>query len=256
MKTIGMVLAAAMLVSVSADDAAAQDTVRVLVSNGLKAAMEELQPSCERVIGRQLAMEFNSTAGLKAKIEAGDRFDATLITREAIDDLIRTGKLAPGSRTEVGRSPLVVGIRAGATRSDIRTPDALKRAFLQAKSITYPRDGASRDHIEKVFAQLGIGADLKPKIVLAPGSGPATQSVADGHAEMVLTLASETAPVPGVEVLGPFPGQLAYDIHFAGAASSTTTRHEAVKALISFLTGPQATAVFRAKGVEASSPVK
>src|SRR5262245_32657157 len=125
MKTIGMVLAAAMLFSVSADDVTAQDHLRVLVSNGLKAAMEELQPSCERVIGRKLTLEFNSTAGLKAKIAAGDRFDATLITREAIDDLIKTGKLAAESRAEVGRSPLVVGIRAGAPRSDIRTPDAL-----------------------------------------------------------------------------------------------------------------------------------
>lgn len=256
MKKSGIVLAAAMLISVSVQDAAAQDAVRVLVSNGLKAAMEELQPSCERVIGRQLAMEFNSTAGLKAKIEAGDRFDATLITTEAIDDLIKQDKAAASSRTELGRSPLVIGIRAGAARSDIHTPDALKHTLLQAKSITYPRDGASRGYLEKMFAQLGIAADLKSKIVLAPGSGSATQSVADGRAELVLTLASETAPVPGVEVLGPLPGPLAYDIHFAGAASSTTTRSEAVKALLSYLKGPQATAVFRAKGVEASSPVK
>jgi len=256
MTTNRIVLAAALLLSMPVHDAAAQDAVRVLVSNGLKAAMEELQPACERAIGRPLAFEFNSTAGLKAKIEAGDRFDATLITTEAIDDLIKQGKAAAGSRTELGRSPLVVGIRAGAPRTDIKTPEALKRRFLQAKTITYPRDGASRDYIEKMFAQLGIAADLQPRIVLAAGSGPATQSVADGKAELVLTLASETAPVPGVEVLGPFPGALAYDIHFAGAASSTTARSDSVKALLSFLKGPQATAVFRAKGVEASSRVK
>ena len=253
MKTSGIVLAAAMLLSVPMPHAAEQDAVRVLVSNGLKAAMEELQPLCERAIGRPLAMEFNSTAGLKAKIEAGDRFDATLITTEAVGDLIAHDKAAAGSRTELGRSPLVVGIRAGATRSDIRTPDALKRTLLQAKSITYPRDGASRGYLEKMFAQLGIAADLKPKIVLAAGSGPATQSVATGQAEMVLTLASETAPVPGVEVLGPLPGALAYDIHFAGAAGAATTKGDAVKALLSFLKGPEATKVFRAKGVEASS---
>ena len=107
-----------------------------------------------------------------------------------------------------------------------------------------------------MFAELGIAADLESKIVLAPGSGPATQSVADGRAELVLTLASETAPVPGIEVLGPLPGRLAYDIDFAGAASSTTTKSDAVKALLAFLKGPQTTAVFRAKGVEALSTVK
>src|SRR5438309_695924 len=103
MKTSGIVLAAAMLLSMPTPHAAEQDAVRVLVSNGLKAAMEELQPLCERAIGRPLAMEFNSTAGLKAKIEAGDRFDATLITTEAVSDLIAHDKAAAGSRTELGR---------------------------------------------------------------------------------------------------------------------------------------------------------
>ncbi len=256
MKTIARVLAAAVLLSASVQNATAQDGVRVLVSNGLKAAMEHLRPSCEGAVGRPLAMEFNSTAGLKARIEAGDRFDATLITREAIDDLIKSGKLTAGSRIEIGRSPLVIGIRAGATRSDIRTLDGLKRAFLQARSITYPRDGASRGYIEKVFADLGIAAEVKPRIVLASGSGPATQSVADGHAEMVLTLASETAPVPGVEVLGPFPGRLAYDIYFAGAASSTTVRQEAVKALLSCVKGAQAAVVLKANGVDVPATAK
>jgi ABC-type molybdate transport system substrate-binding protein len=168
MKTNGIVLAAAMLLSTSVHDASAQDAVRVLVSNGLKAAMEDLQPACERAIGRPLALAFNSTAALKAGIEAGDRFDATLITREAIDDLINQNMAAAGSRTELGRSPLVIGIRAGATRDDIRTSGALKRTLLQAKSITYPRDGASRAYLEKMFAELGIAADLESTIVLAP----------------------------------------------------------------------------------------
>ena len=254
MKTSGFVLAATMVISLPARDGATQDAVRVLVSNGLKAAMEELQPSCERAIGRRLALEFNSTAALKTKIDAGEPFDAALITVEAIDDLTKRNQAAAGSRTELGRSALVIGMRAGAPRADLGTADALKRRLLQAKSITYPRDGASRGYIEKMFAELGIAADLKDKIVLATGSGPATQSVAAGQNELVLTLASETAPVPGVEVLGPLPGALAYDIHFAGAASVATSNGAAVNALLSFLKSPQAIKVFRSKGVDVRAP--
>lgn len=256
MRMTGMALTAAMLLSASAHEAAAQDAVRLLVSNGLKASMEKLQIQCEQALGRKLSMEFNSTAGLKARLDAGEPFDATLITTEAIADLIKQGKAAAGSRTVLGRSALVIGIRTGAPRADIRTTDALKRAFLQAKSITYPRDGASRAYIDKMFAQLGIAEALKSKIVLAASSGVATESVAKGQHEMVLTLASETAPVPGVEVLGPLPGSLAYDIHFDGVASAATKQGDTVKKLLAFLTGPQATAVFRANGVEASLPVK
>jgi molybdate transport system substrate-binding protein len=253
MKASALAFAAAAFVSMLVQNAPAEDPVRVLVSNGLKAAIEELQPSCERAIGRPVAVEFNSTAALKAKIDAGERFDAALITTEAIDDLIKHNKVSAGSRTELGRSPLVVGIRAGAPKGDIGSQEALKRRLLQAKSITYPRDGASRGYIEKMFAGLGIAEDLKEKIALMNGSKLATESVAAGQNELVLTLASEILPVPGLEVLGSLPGPLAYDIHFAGAASTGTANAEPVKALLSFLKGPQATPLFKSKGIEPSS---
>jgi molybdate transport system substrate-binding protein len=225
-------------------------SVRVLVSNGMKAAMEELQPQCERAIGRPLALQFNSTASVKKKIEAGEEFDVTVITSEAIGDLIKQGKLASGSRADVARSELGIGIRAGAAKPDIHSPEALKRALLDAKSITYPQDGASRGYIEKMFERMGIAADVTSKIILAPGSGPATESVAVGKAAFVITLFSEIVPIHGVEILGPLPGDLHYDIHFAAAASTTAKNADTAKALIAFLAGPNAAPILKAKGLE------
>ena len=235
--------------------AAAQNTsqnnaLRVLVSNGMKGTMEELQPQCEMAVGRSLAIQFGSTASLKKRIEAGEAFDVTIITTEAIDDLIKQGKLTGASRTEVGRSRVGIGIRAGAPRPDIRTPEALKRTFLDATSITYPQDGASRGLIEKMFEHMGIAADVKPKIILAPGSGPATESVAAGQAAMVITLFSEIVPTHGVEILGPLPGEYQSDIRFGAATSATSKNAETAKALIAFLSGPRAAPVLKAKGIE------
>src|SRR5579864_7717515 len=213
--------------------------VRVLVSNGMKAAMEELQPQFERAIGHTLAIQYNSTAAVKKKIEAGEGFDVTIITTEAIDDLIKQGKLASSSRADVARSELGIGIRAGAVKPDIHTPEALKQTLRAAKSITYPRDGASRAYIEKMFERLGIAADVQTRIILAQGSGPATESVASGQAAMVVTLFSEIVPVHGVEILGPLPGKFHYSIHFGAAASATAKNTEGAHALIGFLVGPE-----------------
>jgi molybdate transport system substrate-binding protein len=224
--------------------------VRVLVSNGMKAAMEEFQPQCERAIGHPLAIQYNSTASVKKKIEAGEEFDVTVITSEAISDLIKQGKLATASRAEIARSELGIGIRAGAAKPDIHSPEALKRALLDAKSITYPQDGASRGYIEKMFERMGIAADVAPKIILAQGSGPATESVAAGKAALVITLFSEIVPIHGVEILGPLPGDLHSDIRFAAAASSAAKNAEAAKALITFLAGPKAAPTLKAKGLE------
>jgi molybdate transport system substrate-binding protein len=235
----------------STHEATAQDTaVRVLVSNGMKAAMEELQPQCERAIGHPLALQFNSTASVKKKIEAGEEFDVAIVTSEAIAELIKQGKLAGGSRADLGRSELGIGIRAGAAKPDIHTPEALKRTLRDAESITYPQDGASRAYIEKMFERMGIAAVVKPRIILAQGSGPATESVAAGKAALVITLFSEIVPIHGVEILGPLPGEFHYDIRFGAAASATAKNAEAAKALITFLAGPKAAPTFKAKGLE------
>jgi molybdate transport system substrate-binding protein len=232
-------------------EAAAQGApVRVLVSNGMKAALGELQPQCERAIGHPLALQFNSTAGVKKKIEAGEAFDVAIISTEAIDDLIKEGKLASGSRADVAHSALGIGIRAGAAKPDIHTTAALKQALRAAKSITYPQDGASRAYIEKMFDRLGVSADVMPKIILAPGSGPATESVASGKAEMVITLFSEIVPVNGVEILGALPGKLQYDIHFGAAASVASKDMPGAQALIGFLVGPDAARIFKTKGLQ------
>ena len=230
---------------------AAQGTpVRVLVSNGMKAAMEELQPECERAIGHPLELQFNSTAGVKKRIEAGEGFDVTIITTEAIDDLIKQGKVASGTRADVARSELGIGIRAGAAKPDIHTQEALKQTLKETKSITYPQDGASRGYIEKMFERMGIATDVMPRVILAQGSGPATESVATGKAAMVITLFSEIVPIHGVEILGPLPGKLHYEIRFGAAASVAAKKSEGAQARIGFLVGPEAARTYKTKGLE------
>jgi molybdate transport system substrate-binding protein len=243
------------LLRLATEPAAAQqrshdNALRVLSSNGMKGSMEALQAQCEKAIGRPLAIDFGSTASLKKRIEAGEPFDVTIITTEAIADLIARGKLAGASRTDVGRSELGIGIRAGAPRPDIRTAAALKSTLQHTQSITYPQDGASRGTIERMFERMGITAEVKSRIILAPGSGPATESVAAGKAAMVITLFSEIVPVRGVEILGPLPGEYQSDIRFSAAASPTSTNADAAKALISYVSGPKAEAVLKTKGIE------
>ena len=230
---------------------AAQDhAVRIMASNGMKGALEPLQTQCERAIGHPVALQFSSTAALKKRIEAGEGFDVTVIAAEAITDLIKQGELAGDSRKDVALSQLGIGIRAGAARPDIGSPETLKRALREAKSITYPQDGATRGDIEKMFDSLGIAAEVKPKITLAPSSGAATESVAAGKAAFVLTLFSEIVPTAGTEILGPLPGTFRDAVHFQAAVSKTARNPEGAKMAISFLTGPQAASIYKTKGLE------
>ena len=59
-----------------------------------------------------------------------------------------------------------------------------------------------------MFDRLGIVSQVTPTIVLAESPSAAAESVASGGVELVLQLFSEMAPVHGVEVAGPLPGDL------------------------------------------------
>jgi molybdate transport system substrate-binding protein len=234
----------------ASSSAVESSSIHLLVSNGLKASMEELQPVCEMTVGRRLEIRYGATASVKKSIEGGERFDVTMITTEAIEDLVGQKKLAGDSKKPIGRSELGIGIKSGSLKPDIKTVAGLKKALLDARSITYPQDGASRGYIEKMFERLGIAAEVKPKIVLAPGSGPATQSVADGKAGFVITLFSEILPIAGVEIAGGLPGEFQSDVKFSAAASPSASDLQGAEAVIACVTGSKATPLLKAQGID------
>src|SRR5580704_9532931 len=109
--------------------------MKLLCSNALRAVLSELAPQFERDTGSKLAVTWASTAMLLERIGQGDAGDLTILTDEAIDDLIRQGKLEAGSRVDLARSGIGVAVRAGAPKPDIGTVAAFTQALLGAKSI-------------------------------------------------------------------------------------------------------------------------
>jgi len=74
--------------------------------------------------------------------------------------------------------------------------------------------------------------------------------VARGEADMVVVVATRITGVPGVDVVGPIPEALQTEIGFATGLSASAEQPDAAKALIRFLTAPEAKATLRANGVE------
>jgi molybdate transport system substrate-binding protein len=226
------------------------DRIRVLASNGMKAVLDELLPQFEPAGGRTLAPEFGTTASLKQRIEKGEAFDVVIVTSEAVEDLIRAGKVGRATRADLARSGIGVGIRRGAPKPDIRTPEALKRTLLNSRSLTYAEDGASRVHIEKMIEGLGIAQNMKVKIALTQGSARGLANIAAGKGDLAMTLISEILPVDGVELLGPLPSAFQSYVSFAAAIGLNAKNAEAGNALIRFLTGPSVAPTYQSKGME------
>jgi molybdate transport system substrate-binding protein len=225
--------------------------VRVLASNGIKAVVEDLLQQSERAIGHPLSVQYRPTAALKQEIDAGEPFDVVIVTSESIAQLSKQGKTSGGEGTPISRAGVGIGIRKGAPRPDISTPEALKRAMLGAKAIAYGPSGASMPYITRMLDTLGIADTMKAKTLFFDTSDGTNGAVAEGKADFGITLVSEILPVKSLELLGPFPDEFQGYVRFSAAVSASAKNPEAAGALIKFLAGPDAVPSIKARGMQA-----
>jgi len=222
--------------------------LKVFSSTSLKAALEELGPQFEKTTENKLVLTIGPAAVLKPQIDGGAPFDVAILTPAMIDALVAAGKIDPTSRARIARAGLGVAVRADAAKPDVSTADALKRALLNAKSVGFNSQGASRAGIEAVLAKLGIADEIKSRIKLLPVSAPV--AVAAGDVEIGLGPVSEIFIVPGTQVAGAFPAEYQWYLEVTGGVASDSKIAAAARALIKFLTAPSAIPVLKAKGME------
>jgi molybdate transport system substrate-binding protein len=224
--------------------------VKVICSNALKTTLEELAPAFEKATGDKLAITFGATIPLKAGIEKGATFDLTMLGMEAIDDLVKDGKLAAATRTVLANSGAGMAVRKGAPKPDIGTVEAFKNALLNARSIAYVEQGGTGVYLKSLLQRLGIAGDIQSKVKLLPPENPAAKAISNGEAEIGMTQISEILPYPGAELVGPFPKEIQLTSSFGAAVGANAAQPEAAAALIKFLKGPAAGAVIKAKGLD------
>jgi molybdate transport system substrate-binding protein len=224
--------------------------IRVLASNGVKAALEDLGPAFERASGRKVAIRFGLGADLKRRIEAGEPFDLAVLAAAAVEGLAKEGKVDAGSRASVARSGSGLGIRKGAARPDIGTVEAFKRTLLSAKSICWAKEGASGAYFAGLVERMGIAGEIMAKATLASSGDEVGRLVAEGKCELGVILVNEIMAAPGVVLAGPFPSEVQSYTEFQAAVANGSGNAAVARELVEFLKTPAAGNVFRKKGQE------
>ena len=227
--------------------------VKVLTSVALKSVLDEVAPIFEKKTGHKLVIDYGLAVDQKKRVLDGERADLIILTRAMMEDLLKQNKLTADGLMNVAGTPVAIAARAGAAKPDISTADAFRQALLAAKSIVYAdpaKGGLSGIVAARAIDRLGIAEQMKAKTVLVPGA-QSGDVVAKGEAELGIAQASEIVPVAGAQLVGPLPGELAVMTLFTGGIGAESGSVPAVKALIEFLTGPDAAPSFKAKGFEA-----
>ena len=237
---------------------AAAAEIKVLSAVAMRPALDELAPQFERATGHKLTISYAVAGELRKRIEGGEFGDMTILPRPWFEPLLTQGKITAGSQMILARSTVGVSVRAGAPKPDISSVEAVRRSLLAAKSIVYgdpAKGGASGVHFVRVLEKLGIVEEMKPKTILVPGAG-AAEVVARGEAEIAVSQTIDLIRVAGADYVGPLPPELqnTTDFVFSAGVLASAKEPDAAKALIKFLSGPDAARVIKSKGMEPGAP--
>jgi molybdate transport system substrate-binding protein len=246
---IAAVAAAGCLGAMVAGTAARAAEIVVISSTAMREVVEELAAMFERTSGHKVTMDFQSGVDTSAKIEAGAVADLVVTTPQAIDELVKDGKIVAGSRVNFVQSGVGVAVRAGARKPDISTPAAFKQAMLAAQSVGISK-GPSGVYLMSIMARLGIADQVKAKGVTPELGQRVGNLVARGEAEIGVQQITELLPIAGIDFLGPLPNELQTKIGYATARPLTARQPEAAAALVKFLSSESAVPVMKKMGLE------
>ena len=246
----GPLLAAALLAAVAGSPHAADGAeLKIFGSRVTRMVMSDLGPQFERASGYKPVVVTDVAAVMKRRIESGEPFDLAVLVDFQADDLIKAGKLVAETRADVMKAGIGVAVKRGAPKPDIGTVEAFKRTLLDAKSITYLKEGASTIYLDRLFAQLGIAEALRAKTV-KPETETVSERVAQGEVELGIIVIPNILSVAGAELVGPLPPEVQSYIVFTAAVSAQSAHREAASDLIKLLKSPATVPLLKAKGME------
>ena len=228
---------------------ARSDEIKVMASGAVKETYLELVPQFEKASGHRVVTIWPGTAEMMKRLKAGDSVDLVIIGTDSLDELIKLGKIEPGSRVDFARSGVGVAVRAGARKPDISSGDAVKLALLSAGSIGYS-SGPSGVYLDSLFQRMGITDQLKSKLKRPPPGALVGEMVARGEVEIGFQQVSELIHVSGIDFLGPLPPDIQHITIFSSGIHKGATKPDAAKALVKFLTSPSAAMVIKKNGME------
>ena len=228
----------------------AQSEVTLVAPGAIGAAVNQLTPSFEQKTGLKVKGTFGPGLKTMQQVIRGEAFDVSIVT-PPYPELLASGNVVASSATLLATDAIGVAVRKGAPKPDISTPKAVKRMLLAAKSIAYPDAAQSLAgvRVEEALKKLGITGQIEPKAKHSRGGPGVMAMVAKGEADIGMAVLSEMTD-PGVDVIGTLPREISTPPSFVGFVCAHAKDPAAAKALLDYLSSPDAAAAYKAHGMQ------
>jgi molybdate transport system substrate-binding protein len=228
--------------------------INLVTANLIRGPIAELIQSFQAKTSYKVKAVYSPGGVAMKKVVSGDAFDLAILNGP-FTDLVASGNAVNGSATTVASVLMGVVVKKGTPLPDISTPEAARQMLQQAKSLTYPDPsggGAAGVVLQAALKKIGMYDELKPKIVLAPG-GSSVAVTSRGEAEVGFIYLSEIND-PGVDIVGALPVEICPATEMVGYISSKSTNPTGAKALLDYLTSPEAAPVFAVHHLKPANP--
>jgi molybdate transport system substrate-binding protein len=246
---IGWVIPALLFVGGCGSAAAAE--IKMVSAMALHATWLELMPQYEKASGDKVSIIWSPGLEVARRVEAGEKADIAVLAAAGVDDLIRMGLLADGSRVPLANSLIGVAIRPGAPRPDLSSTASFRKSLLNAKSIAMSA-GTSSIYLRKLFDRMGIAKEMQAKLYRAPDGHNENVSnvLRRGDADLGFQQVSELIDEKGIDLVGPIPRELQEVTVWSAGLYRDAPQAERAKALLRFIRSPEAAAIIRKHGLE------
>ena len=231
--------------------ARAQDEITLLAPGPIRGTLDQLIPGFEGKTNRKVRVTFGQGNQTQHQIASGEAVDVPIM-QTPFQEVLASGNVVASSATTLARVAVVVVVRNGAPKPDISTPEAVKRMLLAARSISYPdpSGSASGANFMETIKKLDLIDQMQPKTKSATGGAGALAMVAKGEVDIGFCFLTEAKRAPGIDIVGSLPHEISTSTSLVGFVSTHARDPAAAKALLDYLSSPDAAAIYTAQGLQ------
>jgi molybdate transport system substrate-binding protein len=227
--------------------------LKIMCARSMHEVVGALADDFARATGHETELSFGTVGALQKRLDAHETADVVISSVAAIDALERTGALAAGSRTDIATTRIGVAVREDAPAPDISTPEAFRQALVDARAVAFSDaavGGSAGVHLARLFVDLGLADAIKAKGMPQRSGGEVAMRVAEGKADIGMTLIGEIVPIKGARVAGPLPAPLGNDTTYCAAVMAASRARDAALAFIAALKRPDRRTAWTQSGFE------
>ncbi len=241
---------ALVLATVSA--ARAQEEISLLAPTPMQEPLKKILPGFEAKTNYKVSLTIGHGVDTRRQIARGEMFDVSILL-PPFPEAVASGNIVPSSKTVLAGLTLALGVKKGAPKPDISTPEALKKTLFAAKTVSYvdPTLGSAGVAAVNALQNLGIIDMIDSKIKIGATGGVPQDFVVKGEADICLVYLSDMRN-PGVDPVGLLPRKVSPPMEITGFISTHAKDAKAAKALLDYLASPPAEAVYKADLMEAA----